>query len=277
VIGRRAGRVLAYLLLVVVAVIGFAPFVLIVIYSTKSRIQILQVPPTLDFNLDQIVKNYQDVLVTRGFLGFIENSIIVTGATVAVSLLIAVPAAYAFSRLRFRRRDGWASTILSFRFMPPIAVAIPILLMMRIIDFENTMQGLVIPYVAFSLPLTVWILIGFIDEIPRELDDAAMVDGASRLSVLVRVMLPLMRPGLIVAGIFAAIFIWNELLVGSYLIQSEGLKTIPLGAGGLISAQRPIDWNVAATVGVVTIIPIFFFSLFTQRYIARGITAGAVK
>jgi ABC-type glycerol-3-phosphate transport system permease component len=90
-------------------------------------------------------------------------------------------------------------------------------------------------------------------------------------------MLPLVRPGLIVAGIFAAIFIWNELLVGSYLIQSQGLKTIPLAAGGLISAQRPIDWNVAATVGVVTIIPIFIFSLFAQRYIARGITAGAVK
>ena len=119
--------------------------------------------------------------------------------------------------------------------------------------------------------------IGFFDEIPRELDDAAMVDGASRLTVLVRIMLPLVRPGLIVAGIFAAIFIWNELLVGSYLIQSQSLKTIPLAAGGLITAQRPIDWNVAATVGVVTIIPIFIFSLFTQRYISRGITAGALK
>ena len=274
---RPVGRALAYLLLVIVAIIGFAPFVLLVIYSTKSRIEILQVPPTLDFDIDQIIKNYRDVLVTRGFLGFVQNSLIVTATTVAVSLAIATPAAYAFSRLRFRRRDGWASTILSFRFMPPIAVAIPILLMMRSIDFENTIQGLVIPYIAFSLPLTVWILIGFIDEIPRELDDAAMVDGASRLSVLVRVMLPLMRPGLVVAGIFATIFIWNELLVGSYLIQSEGLKTIPLGAGGLISAQRPIDWNVAATVGVVTIIPIFIFSMFAQRYIVRGVTAGAVR
>jgi len=274
---RRTGRLLAYVLLVVIAVIGFAPFVMIVIYSTKSRIEILQVPPTLDFDLDQIVANYRDVLVTRGFIGFIQNSIIVTAATVAISLTIAVPAAYAFSRLRFRARDRWASTILSFRFMPPVAVAIPVLLMMRFVDLENTFQGLIIPYVAFSLPLTVWILIGFIDEIPRELDDAAMADGCTRLGVLWRVMLPLMRPGLIVAGIFAAIFIWNELLVASYLIQSQGLKTIPLAAGGLISAQRPIDWNVAATVGVVTIIPIFIFSLFTQRYIARGITAGAVK
>jgi len=273
----RFGRILAYILLIIVAIVGFAPFVMILIYSTKSRLEILFVPPSLEFDVDQIVENYRDVLITRGFLGFIWNSILVTASTVAISLAIATPAAYAFSRLRFRRRDDWANTILSFRFMPPIAVAVPILLMMRALDFENTLQGLIIPYVAFSLPLTVWILIGFIDEIPRELDDAAMADGCSRISVLWRIILPVIRPGLIVAGIFAAIFIWNELLVGSYLVQSEGLKTIPLGAGGLISAQRPIDWNVAATVGVVTIVPIFIFSLFTQRYIARGITAGAVK
>lgn len=274
---RRASRALAYLMLAAIFVIGITPFIIIVILSTKSRIEILEVPPTLDFDMEQIVKNYSDVLFQRGFLGFIQNSIIVTSLTVLISLVIGTPTAYAFSRLRFRGRDTWASTILSFRFMPPIVVAVPILFMMRSVDLENTLPGLVIPYVAFSLPLTVWILIGFFDEIPRELDDAAMVDGAGRLTALWRVMLPLARPGIIVTAIFAAIFIWNELLVGSYLIQSQGLKTIPLGAGGLISAQRPIDWNVAATVGVVTIIPIFIFSLFTQRYIARGITAGAVK
>jgi ABC-type glycerol-3-phosphate transport system permease component len=274
---RLATRTFVYLLLVGVAIVGFAPFFMIVLYSTKSRVEILLVPPSLDLDIDQIVENYSDVLFTRGFLEFTQNSIIVTSLSVILSLVLATPAAYAFSRLRFRGRDTWASTILSFRFMPPIAVAIPILLMMRRVELENTLPGLVIPYIAFSLPLTVWILIGFFDEIPRELDDAAMSDGCTRVTVLWRVMLPLVRPGLVVAGIFAAIFIWNELLVGSYLIQSEGLKTIPLGAGGLISAQRPIDWNVAATVGVVTIIPIFIFSLFTQRYIARGISAGAVK
>ena len=274
---RRLQRGLAYVLLIAIAIIGFAPFVLIFIYSTKSRIEILQVPPTLDFDWDQIVKNYEDVLVKRGFLDAIKNSILVTAATISISLAIATPAAYAFSRLKFRGRDNWASWILSFRFMPPVAVAVPILLMMRTLGVVDTYPGLIIPYIAFSLPLTVWILIGFFDRDPRELDDAAMVDGATRLDVLLRIMLPLVRPGLIVAGIFAAIFIWNELLVGSFLIQSQGLKTIPLAAGGLISAQRPIDWNVAATVGVVTIIPIFIFSLLAQRYIARGITAGAVK
>lgn len=274
---RRVERALAYVLLLIVALVGFAPFIVIVILSTKARIEILEVPPSLTFDLDQVVRNYRDVLLTKGFLGFIGNSIIVTGITVSLALLLATPAAYAFSRIRFRARDQWASTILSFRFMPPVAVAIPILLMLRTLRLDDTLAGLIIPYVAFSLPLTVWILIGFFDEIPRELDDAALVDGCTRFGVLRRVMLPLMRPGLVVAAIFAAIFIWNEFLVGLYIVNSKGLQTIPIGAAGLISAQRPIDWNVAATVGVVTIIPIFVFSLVAQRYIVRGVTAGAVR
>ncbi|MBX3030492.1 MAG: carbohydrate ABC transporter permease [Chloroflexi bacterium] len=276
-ITRRIERAFAYLLLVLIGIIGFAPFVVILLLSTKARIEILQVPPTLDFDIDQIVSNYRNVLIDRGFLGYTLNSIVVTTLTVIVALLVATPAAYAFSRIPFRRRDGWANTVLSLRFMPAVAVAIPILLMMRFLDLDDTLPGLVIPYVAFSLPLVIWILIGFFDEIPRELDDAAMVDGCSRFRVLTSVMLPLVRPGLIVSSIFAAIFIWNEFLVGMYIVNSQSLKTIPLGAAGLISAQRPIDWNVAATVGVVTIIPIFVFSLFVQRYIVRGITAGAVK
>lgn len=274
---RRLERAAAYVLLILIGVVGFAPFVILAIISFKTRIQVLEVPPSLDIKFDQIVKNYEDVIFDRGFLRYTINSIIVTASTVFLSLLVATPAAYAFSRLRFRGRDRWATTILSFRFMPPVAIAIPVLLMMRTLNLDDTYPGLILPYVAFSLPLAIWILIGFFDEIPRELDDAALVDGCSRVGVLWRIMLPLVRPGLIVAAIFSAIFVWNEFLVGLYIVNSQTLKTIPLGAAGLISAQRPIDWNVAATVGIVTIIPIFIFSLFIQRYIARGITAGAVR
>lgn len=276
-IARRVERALAYLLLIAIAIAGFAPFVILAIISFKTRIQVLEVPPSLNFKIETIVKNYEDVIFDRGFLRYTINSILITAATVLITLVLATPAAYAFSRLRFRGRDRLATTILSLRFMPPVAIAIPVLLMMRTINLDDTYPGLILPYVAFSLPLAIWILIGFFDEVPRELDDAALVDGCSRVGVLWRVMLPLVRPGLIVAAIFSAIFIWNEFLVGLYVVNSQTLKTIPLGAAGLISAQRPIDWNVAATVGVVTIIPIFIFSLFIQRYIARGITAGAVR
>jgi multiple sugar transport system permease protein len=277
VIARRIERALAYALLVFIAIVGLAPFVILAIISFKTRLQVLEVPPSLAFDPEIIVRNYSDVILNRGFLGYTINSIIVTSLSVAFALVLGTPTAYAFSRLRFRGRDRWASTILSFRFMPPVAIAIPVLLMMRTINVDDTIPGLVLPYIAFGLPLTIWILIGFFDEIPRELDDAALVDGCSRLAVLRLIMVPLVRPGLVVAAIFGAIFIWNEFLVGLYIINSQTLKTIPLGAAGLISAQRPIDWNVAATVGIVTIIPIFIFSLFIQRYIVRGVTAGAVR
>jgi len=274
---RRVERVLAYVLLVLIAVIGFLPFIILAIISFKTRIQVLEVPPSLAIDLEVAARNYANVVFDRGFIRYTVNSIIVTSLAVGAALVLGTPTAYALSRLRFRGRDRWATTILSFRFMPPIAIAIPVLLMMRTVRLDDSIPGLVLPYIAFSLPLTIWILIGFFDEVPRDLDDAALVDGCSRFQVLRLVMLPLVRPGLVVAAIFGAIFIWNEFLVGLYIVNSQDLKTIPLGAAGLISAQRPIDWNVAATVGIVTIIPIFIFSLFIQRYIVRGVTAGAVR
>jgi multiple sugar transport system permease protein len=145
------------------------------------------------------------------------------------------------------------------------------------VGLGNSYPGLILPYVAFTLPLIVWIMIGFFDEIPREIDDAALVDGCGRVEVLRRVLLPLVGPGIIVAAIFGAIFVWNEFLVALYVINSRGLQTVTLGAATLVSAQRPIDWNIAATVGIVTVVPIFLFSLLIQRYIVRGITSGAVR
>jgi multiple sugar transport system permease protein len=114
-------------------------------------------------------------------------------------------------------------------------------------------------------------------EIPREIDDAALVDGCSRFGVLWRIMLPLVRPGLVTAALFGAIFIWNEFLVALYVVDSRDYQTISLGAATLVSAQRPIDWNIAAAVGVVTVVPILVFSLLVQRYIVRGLTAGAIR
>ena len=275
---RRLGRAFAYVGLVALGIIGVAPFVYLAILSTKRRIEILaQVPPHLSFEWSTISRTYQEVLYSQGMLDFTMNSVVVVGLTTLLALLIGTPAAYAFSRMRFRGSENLSSTILSMRFMPPIAVAIPLFLMIKAIGLQDTYLGLILPYTSFSLPLVVWIMIGFFDEVPREIDDAALVDGCSHLAVLWRVMLPLVRPGLVTAALFGAIFIWNEFLVALYVIDSRDLQTISLGAATLVSAQRPIDWNIAAAVGVVTVIPILIFSLFVQRYIVRGLTAGAAK
>jgi len=275
--GRVLGRVVSYLVLVLIAVIGLAPFAYMLIISFKSRLDVLTVPPSLHFHWADISTNYHTVIHEKSFPTFVVNSIVVTGASTLIALVLGVPAGYAFSRLRFRGQDTWASTILSFRFMPPVAVAIPIYLLVRHLGFLNSYVGLILPYIAFTLPLVVWIMIGFFDETPREVDDAALVDGCTRAGVLVRVMLPLVRPGIFVAATFGVIFIWNEFLVGLYIINSQDRETIPIAASALLTVESPIDWNQAATVGVLTLIPILIFAALAQRYIVRGITAGAVR
>ena len=270
-------EIVSYGVLLLIAVIGLAPFVYLLIISFKSRLDVLTVPPSLHFHWADISANYHTVIHEKKFPTFVFNSIVVTGSSTLIALVLGVPAAYAFSRLRFRGSDTWASTILSFRFMPPVAVAIPIYLLIQQLGFLNSYFGLILPYVAFSLPLVVWIMIGFFDEIPREIDESAMVDGLTRPMVLLRVLLPLARPGMLVAATFGVIFVCNEFLVGLYLINSQDKETIPIAASSLLTVESPIDWNLAATVGVLTVIPILIFSMVVQRYIVRGITAGAVR
>jgi ABC-type glycerol-3-phosphate transport system permease component len=276
--GRRFGRTISYLVLILIGVIGATPFLYLLLLSCKSQLQtFLEVPPSLSVDWATVKANYSEVIHTNHYFTFVENSIIVTGISTLIALVIGVPAAYAFSRLRFRGSDTWASTILSFRFMPPVAVAIPIYLMIRYLDQLNSYPGLILPYVAFSLPLVVWIMIGFFDEIPREVDEAAMVDGLTRPQVLLRVLLPLARPGILVAATFGVIFIWNEFLVGLYIINYQDKETIPIAASTLLTVESPINYNVAAAVGVFTVIPVLLFVIVVQRYIVRGITAGAVR
>jgi len=275
---RIVGRSIAYVVLLLIGLVGIAPFLYLLVLSFKRRIDIIsEVPPTLHFDWAAIQANYNEIINYQGILTSLVNSVIVVGISTFLALVIGTPAAYAFSRLQFRGRDTWASTILSFRFMPAVAVAVPIYLLMKAIGLTDTYPGLILPYVAFSIPLVVWILIGFFDEIPTDLDDAARVDGCSRFQVLTRIMLPIMRPGLVVAAMFGAIFIWNEFLVALFVINSPEHSTITLTAATLVSAQRPIDWNIAAATGVVTVIPILLFSFVVQKYIVRGITSGAVR
>jgi multiple sugar transport system permease protein len=277
VTAHRFGRVLSYIVLIVIGLVGLLPFLYLLLLSTKSRLDILEVPPSLDFDWATIKANYAEVIHEDGYFTFVKNSVIVTGASTLIALVLGVPAGYAFSRLRFRGSDTWASTVLSFRFMPPVAVAIPIYLMIRYVGLLDGYPGLILPYIAFSLPLVVWIMIGFFDEIPREIDEAAMVDGLTRPFVLLKVLLPLARPGILVAATFGVIFIWNEFLVGLYVINSQEHYTIPIAASSLLTVESPIDWNIAAATGIFTVIPILLFSIVVQRYIVRGITAGAVR
>ncbi len=271
-------RVVTYAVLAVIMTAVATPFVFMVITSLKTNLDTLEVPPNLRiFNWDTIRQNYTEVLRERNFIAYTKNSIIIVFGATLIAMLLGTPAAYGFSRFSFRGRSDLAFWILSNRFLPIIAVVIPISRMMAAVGALDTYPGLIIPYVALELPLVVWIMRAFFDDISPEIDEAAMADGCGRWAALGRIILPLAAPGLVTTAIFSAIFTWNEFLMGLFIVTTAASQTVPVGASGLLTMERAIEWNVTSTVGVVTIVPVLVFSLLVQRHIVRGLTVGAVK
>ena len=273
-----ADAVLTYTVLAVILVAVAVPFLFMVMTSLKTNLDILEVPPNWHiFSWETIKQNYTEVLRARNFLAYTRNSVVVVFGATLVAMALGTPAAYGFSRFSFRGRSDLAFWILSNRFMPVIAIVIPISRMMAGLGFLDTYQGLIIPYVALEIPLVVWIMRAFFDDISTEIDEAAVVDGCTRWAALGRVILPLAGPGLITTAIFSIIFTWNEFLMGLFIVTTAASQTVPVGASGLLTMDRSIEWNVTSTVGVVTVVPVLLFSLLVQRHIVRGLTAGAVK
>jgi multiple sugar transport system permease protein len=275
---RWLDPLVTYGVLALILVVVLAPFAFMLMASLKTNLDVLEVPPNLNiFDLSVIRKNYDAVLFQRNFLTYIKNSVIVVAGSTFLALAIGTPAAYGFSRFTFRGRQDLAFWILSNRFMPVVAIAIPIYLMMANIQALDTYHGLILPYVAVNIPLVVWLMRGFFDEVSREIDEAALIDGCTRLQAMVRVLLPLAAPGLVTTAILCAIFTWNEFLLGVFVVSTAASETTPVGASGLLTMERSIEWNVTSTVGIVTVIPVLVFALLIQRHIVRGLTAGAVK
>lgn len=226
--------------------------------------------PTLD--------NYTSIFQDAAFTTALRNSALVSGLTTALALLIGSLAAYALARLRLRRKFLILAAVLSISTFPPIAIASPMFQLWTDVGLFNTIPGLVIPYLAFALPLTIWILTSFFREIPRELEEAALVDGATHLQVLRKVVLPLAAPGLATAAILTFIFAWNEFLLAITLTSSPEARTVPAAIaffGGSTQFEEPLGTISAASVTIS--IPLVLLVLFFQRRIIGGLTAGAVK
>ncbi|MBI1876776.1 MAG: carbohydrate ABC transporter permease [Chloroflexi bacterium] len=198
--------IFTYLVLAIIVVIGLFPLVWMVLTSFKTNIDIISEPLGLSMSWDTAMQNYDQVWSQRNFKLYIRNSAIVTAATVMGCLLLGVPCAYGLSRFEFRNKREVGFWILSQRFMPLIAVAIPIFLTINALGLLNTHIGLILPYIAMNLPMSVWIMRRFFDDIPSDLDQAAMVDGATRWQTLWRILLPLSLPGLVATAILVASF-----------------------------------------------------------------------
>jgi multiple sugar transport system permease protein len=248
------------------------------VFTTRSRQSpeyMASLPPP-DSWYDELVRSRNMVIAGPSKFGqrFL-NSVVVGFGSTSLSVLLGTLAAYAFSRFRVPLNDDLLFFILSTRFMPPIAVAIPIFLMYRALGLSDTWLGLILLYTAVNVSLAVWLLKGFIDEIPREYEEAAMIDGYSRLQAFVKVVLPQAATGIAATAIFCLIFAWNEYAF-AVLLTSGNAQTAPpfiptiIGEGGL-------DWPAVGAGTTLFLLPILIFTVLLRKHLLRGITFGAVR
>ncbi len=280
----RSGRGRALLemaLLLVLAVVMLFPVVWMLETSVKSGRDVYAVPAQF-IGFDVTFDNYRNVFVGRDGSGrsdlaiAFQNSVVVAGASTVLATLLGVPAAWAYSRFSIRAKKDQLFFVLSTRFMPPVVVVIPIFLMYRELGLINTQLGLVLIYAAFNVPFTIWMMKGFVDEVPSEYEDAAMLDGYTRLQAFFKFTLPLLVPGIAATAVFALIFSWNEFVFAIFLTSSQDVRTAPPAIAGLIGGTT-VDWGLVAASAVVFAAPVLLFAYLVRKHLVAGVTLGAVR
>jgi multiple sugar transport system permease protein len=270
-------RLLKYLFLIAALLSALVPVYWMATISLKTEVdQFATPPPWLIFS--PTLEHYYDAFLSRSFGQYLISSAVVAVASTAMALVVGTLAAYSLARFRlpYGLDNKLSLWILSTRMFPAIVTAVPLFLMMRDLRLLNTRLALIIVYTAFNLPFVVWMMRGFFAEVPRDLEEAALVDGDSRLGALWRVVLPLVTPGLAATAVFCLIVSWNEFLFALVLTQTDAAMTLPVGIAGRVT-QYEIKWGVMSAAGVVAIVPILVFALAVQKYLVRGLSLGAVK
>lgn len=265
--------VLVYLPLAVVLIIFLTPIYLVASSSVKPAPIMFQKPPAFFFT--PTWDHYHVLFTERPFLKFIGNSLVVALGSTAISLFFGSPAAYAISRIKHRRMNDVAFWILSLRMFPPITVVVPYYIIFKTAGLLDTPIALIIVYSTANIPLVVWLMKGFFDEVPPALEEAAMVDGYSILETFWRVTLPLAAPGLAVSAVFCFIFSWNEFLFALMLTGSKA-QTATVAVMSFWSSDA-VQWGRIMAGSFIILIPGVVFVLTCQRWLVRGLTMGSVR
>jgi multiple sugar transport system permease protein len=263
-----------YVALFLVAVVIIFPIYWMLTISLKLPREIYRLPslfpqsPTLD--------NYRELIGEKGFLVSVRNSVIVATSVTVVSLVISSFAAYSIVRFRYRFK-GLVGRLILFAYLTPTSLLfIPLSVIVARLQLGNSLHGLIVVYLSFSMPLSTWLLTGYFKGVPAELEEQAMVDGSSRLGALVRILLPLSLPGLAAVGIFTFTAAWNELLLALIFITSEQRRTVPLALQYLITGDVFL-WGPIMAGAVVSALPVMILYFVAQRFMVQGMTAGSVK
>lgn len=260
------------LITVFVCVVSVFPLFWMLLVSFKTGTQTLDpsvwfFKPTLD--------NYRETFMYRNLTSYLSNSFIVVVFTTLISIIIGGLAAYGFARFEFKKRENMAFWVLSLRMLPPMATVIPFFVMAQMLRILDTHLVLIICYMLFNIPFTIWMMRGFFEEIPLAIEEAALVDGCSRFQVFMKILLPLAVPGLIATAIFCIIQSWNEFAFALFLTSSDA-NTLPTTVTLFLSITGVV-WGEMSSVGVITIIPVLVFAMIVQKYMIRGLTFGGVK
>jgi len=251
------------------------PVVWMISSSFKKNSEIFAYPPSLltdGFSADA----YLSILTDPDKLRFFENSYFVALSVTALTLAVAVLAAYAFSRYEFAGRKSLNLIILSVQAVPPITLLIPFFSLIVTLGLYNTYQGLILTYMVFTLPYAIIMMTAYFNTLPKELDEAAKIDGASPLKILTRVILPISVPAMVSVGTYTFMIAWNEYLFALTLTRTEDMRTVPIGIQ-LLMGQMSYEWNEMMAMSVLGALPILLLFLFFQRYFIGGLTAGGIK
>ena len=275
---RRSWRLaLAIPILAVVGILYAFPLYWLLATSLKGKAELYQVTLTL-YPQAPTLQPYVSVLVERGFWVLLRNSIVVCGLSVLVALVLGLLITYPITRLAVspRLRVGILNWALSLRFLPPIAVVVPYFAVVRTLGLYDQPLALVLIYSLFNLPFTIWMLKGFLSEIPRELEEAAFTDGAGRWTAFRLVLLPLAWPGLFAAAVIVFTFSWSEFLFALILTSTPNAQTFPVGVQGLVT-QFEVIWNDMSAAGTIALAIPLVLMILARRYVIAGLTFGVVR
>jgi multiple sugar transport system permease protein len=274
---RVSQEVAAYTGIAIALVITLFPVYWIASNSFKYDIDIFAVPPEW-LPVNPTLKHYRAAFIERPFLQYALNRLIIAVSTTVISVVLGTLAGYALARFHYpgRWRHQISFWILSTRMMPPIVTIIPLYLAFNYLNMLNTKPAVVIAYTAFNLPFATWMMKSYFQDLPVELEEAAMVDGDTRWGAFLRMALPLARPGLAATAIFCLITSWNEFLLALILTLTERSQTLPIGIAGRVT-QYHTYWGEISAAGFFSCIPIMIFAFIVQKHLVRGLSFGAVK
>lgn len=274
-LAKRSSDIIAFAVLVLLVLCVLAPLLWLYLSSFKDRVEMYAIPPVIIPHKPTLM-SYRTVFTDAAFQSGFLNSIIVAVASTVVTVLLSAPAAYAFARFLKRGGSLVMFLVLVTRMFPPVTFSLPFFILLRDFHLVNTKVGLVMVYLSFQLPLAIWLLESFFRDVPRELEDAARVDGLNRTQVLTRIVIPLALPGVAVATIFSFLLSWNEFLYALILTRTNVAQTMPVVISGWISIFQ-IQWGKMTAAAGIYVLPAIAFVSVAQKGMLRGLMRGGLK